>query len=55
VLYLPSVSILRPDPFLLFLSAFLWEREDPCRSLYRVTSLPLGVPVELEIIFEVAN
>jgi enamine deaminase RidA (YjgF/YER057c/UK114 family) len=25
----------------------------PCRSVYGVASLPLGVPVELEIIFEV--
>ena len=27
----------------------------PCRSVYGVASLPLGTPVELEIIFEVAE
>ena len=31
------------------------KEKNPCRSVYGVTSLPLGVPVELEIIFEVAN
>jgi enamine deaminase RidA (YjgF/YER057c/UK114 family) len=29
--------------------------KNPCRLVYGVASLPLGVPVELEIIFEVAN
>ena len=29
--------------------------KNPCRSVYGVASLPLGTPVELEIIFEVAN
>ena len=28
--------------------------KNPCRSVYGVASLPLGTPVELEIIFEVA-
>ena len=28
--------------------------KSPCRSVYGVASLPLGVPVELEVIFEVA-
>lgn len=28
---------------------------NPCRLVYGVASLPLGVPVELEVIFEVAN
>jgi hypothetical protein len=36
--------------FLLF-----FGKEKTLAALYRVTSLPLGVPVELEIIFEVAN
>ena len=27
----------------------------PCRLVYGVASLPLGTPVELEIIFEVAG
>jgi enamine deaminase RidA (YjgF/YER057c/UK114 family) len=29
--------------------------KNPCRSVYGVASLPLGTPVELEIIFEVAE
>jgi enamine deaminase RidA (YjgF/YER057c/UK114 family) len=29
--------------------------KNPCRLVYGVTSLPLGTPVELEIIFEVAG
>ena len=29
--------------------------KSPCRLVYGVTSLPLGTPVELEIIFEVAG
>jgi enamine deaminase RidA (YjgF/YER057c/UK114 family) len=29
--------------------------KNPCRLVYGVASLPLGTPVELEIIFEVAN
>jgi enamine deaminase RidA (YjgF/YER057c/UK114 family) len=31
------------------------KEKNRCRSVYGVASLPLGVPVELEIIFEVAN
>ena len=31
------------------------EDRNPCRLVYGVASLPLGVPVELEVIFEVAN
>jgi enamine deaminase RidA (YjgF/YER057c/UK114 family) len=31
------------------------KEKNPCRSVYGVASLPLGVPVELEIIFEVTN
>ena len=31
------------------------KEKNPCRSVYGVASLPLGVPVELEIIFEVAS
>jgi enamine deaminase RidA (YjgF/YER057c/UK114 family) len=31
------------------------KEKNPCRSVYGVASLPLGVPVELEIIFEVVN
>jgi enamine deaminase RidA (YjgF/YER057c/UK114 family) len=29
--------------------------KNPCRLVYGVASLPLGVPVELEVIFEVAK
>lgn len=31
------------------------REKNPCRSVYGVASLPLGVPVELEVIFEVAT
>jgi len=31
------------------------EDKNPCRSVYGVASLPLGTPVELEIIFEVTK
>src|SRR5438309_1107345 len=31
------------------------ENKAPCRLVYGVASLPLGTPVELEIIFEVAE
>src|ERR1700733_9830799 len=31
------------------------EEKRPCRSVYGVASLPLGTPVELEVIFEVAR
>jgi enamine deaminase RidA (YjgF/YER057c/UK114 family) len=31
------------------------EGKNPCRLVYGVASLPLGTPVELEVIFEVAT
>ena len=31
------------------------EEKNPCRLVYGVASLPLGTPVELEVIFEVAT
>jgi hypothetical protein len=31
------------------------REKNPCRLVYGVASLPLGTPVELEIIFEVAE
>jgi enamine deaminase RidA (YjgF/YER057c/UK114 family) len=31
------------------------KEKNPCRSVFGVASLPLGVPVELEIIFEVKS
>ena len=30
------------------------KEKNPCRSVYGVASLPLGTPVELELIFEVS-
>ena len=36
------------------LQAVFGKDKNPCRSVYGVASLPLGVPVELEVIFEVA-
>jgi enamine deaminase RidA (YjgF/YER057c/UK114 family) len=38
----------------LFQSVF-GKGKNPCRLVYGVASLPLGTPVELEIIFEVAS
>jgi enamine deaminase RidA (YjgF/YER057c/UK114 family) len=37
------------------LQSIFGENRNPCRSVYGVASLPLGTPVELEVIFEVAN
>jgi enamine deaminase RidA (YjgF/YER057c/UK114 family) len=31
------------------------KEKNPCRLVYGVASLPLGTPVELEVIFEAAN
>jgi enamine deaminase RidA (YjgF/YER057c/UK114 family) len=31
------------------------KHKNPCRSVFGVASLPLGVPVELEVIFEVGE
>jgi enamine deaminase RidA (YjgF/YER057c/UK114 family) len=36
------------------LQAIFGKDKNPCRLVYGVASLPLGVPVELEVIFEVA-
>ena len=33
----------------------LWKRQNPCRLVYGVPSLPLGTPVVLELIFEVTG
>ena len=32
-----------------------WQSQEPCRLVYGVASLPLGAPVELEVIFELAG
>jgi enamine deaminase RidA (YjgF/YER057c/UK114 family) len=37
------------------LQSVFGENKNPCRLVYGVASLPLGTPVELEIIFEVAS
>src|SRR5213596_593675 len=37
------------------LQSVFGEEKDPCRLVYGVASLPLGTPVELEVIFEVSN
>ena len=37
------------------LQSVFGEEKNPCRLVYGVASLPLGTPVELEVIFEVSN
>jgi enamine deaminase RidA (YjgF/YER057c/UK114 family) len=37
------------------LQSIFGEDKNPCRLVYGVASLPLGTPVELEVIFEVSN
>lgn len=37
------------------LQSVFGKEKNPCRLVYGVASLPLGVPVELEIIFELAS
>jgi enamine deaminase RidA (YjgF/YER057c/UK114 family) len=37
------------------LQAVFGKDKSPCRLVYGVASLPLGTPVELEVIFEVEN
>jgi enamine deaminase RidA (YjgF/YER057c/UK114 family) len=37
------------------LQSIFGQDKNPCRLVYGVASLPLGTPVELEIIFEVSN
>src|SRR5436305_7354341 len=37
------------------LQSVFGEKKNPCRLVYGVASLPLGTPVELEVIFEVAG
>jgi enamine deaminase RidA (YjgF/YER057c/UK114 family) len=37
------------------LQSVFGEKKNPCRLVYGVASLPLGTPVELEVIFEVTN
>jgi enamine deaminase RidA (YjgF/YER057c/UK114 family) len=37
------------------LQSIFGENKNPCRLVYGVASLPLGTPVELEVIFEVSK
>jgi enamine deaminase RidA (YjgF/YER057c/UK114 family) len=37
------------------LQSIFGKDKNPCRVVYGVASLPLGVPVELELIFEVTK
>ena len=37
------------------LQSIFGENKNPCRSVYGVASLPLGTPVELEVILEVSD
>jgi enamine deaminase RidA (YjgF/YER057c/UK114 family) len=37
------------------LQSIFGDDKNPCRLVYGVASLPLGTPVELEVIFEVSN
>ena len=37
------------------LQSVFGKDKNPCRLVYGVASLPLGTPVELEVIFEVAG
>jgi enamine deaminase RidA (YjgF/YER057c/UK114 family) len=37
------------------LQSVFGQDKNPCRLVYGVASLPLGTPVELEVIFEVSN
>jgi enamine deaminase RidA (YjgF/YER057c/UK114 family) len=37
------------------LQSVFGKDKNPCRMVYGVASLPLGTPVELEVIFEVAG
>ena len=37
------------------LQSIFGESKNPCRLVYGVASLPLGTPVELEVIFEVSS
>jgi enamine deaminase RidA (YjgF/YER057c/UK114 family) len=37
------------------LQSIFGKNKNPCRLVYGVASLPLGTPVELEVIFEVSN
>lgn len=47
----PKVADAAPE----LLQDVFGQDKNPCRLVYGVASLPLGTPVELEVIFEVAG
>jgi enamine deaminase RidA (YjgF/YER057c/UK114 family) len=44
-----------PAPFGIYAEDVFGKQKNPSRLVYGVASLPLGAPVELEVIFEVAG
>jgi enamine deaminase RidA (YjgF/YER057c/UK114 family) len=48
---LPKIADAASD----FLQDVFGKEKNPCRLVYGVASLPLGTPVEIEVIFEVRN
>ena len=48
---LPKIADAASD----FLQDVFGKEKNPCRLVYGVTSLPLGTPVEIEVIFEVRS
>src|SRR5256886_11921593 len=51
----PYTTLFRSDAASELLQDVFGKDKNPCRLVYGVASLPLGTPVELEIIFEVAD
>ena len=45
----------RPEAASALLQDVVGKAKSPCRLVYGVASLPLGAPVELEVIFELAG
>jgi enamine deaminase RidA (YjgF/YER057c/UK114 family) len=48
---LPKIADAASD----FLQDVFGKEKNPCRLVYGVASLPLGTPVEIEVIFEVLS
>jgi len=44
-----------PEAASALLQDVVGKAKSPCRLVYGVASLPLGAPVELEVIFELAG
>ena len=45
----------RPEAASALLQDVVGKAKSPCRLVYGVASLPLGAPIELEVIFELAG